>query len=147
MLDAKTTLKCLTLKQSYFGGNIMNKNDVFYTETHEWIKVENDEAIVGITDFAQHELGDIVYIELPEIGDEITKDEAFGTIEAVKALEELVSQISGEIIAVNEELEDSPEIINQSAFEDGWLVRIKLSDKTELDTLLNANEYQKLIEE
>ncbi len=137
----------MSYSKSYFGGNIMVKSDIFYTETHEWIKVENDEAIVGITEFAQHELGDIVYIELPEVGDEVTKDEVFGTIEAVKAVEELVSQISGEIIAVNEDLEDSPEIINQSAFEDGWIVRVKLSDKTELDTLLNANEYQKLIEE
>ena len=120
---------------------------LFYTETHEWLRVEGDEAYYGITDHAQHELGDIVYVELPEEEDELSVGEAFGTIEAVKAVEDLISPITGIVIEVNEDLEDAPETINKSAFEDGWIIKIKISDKSELDNLLNAEQYKKLIEE
>ncbi len=120
---------------------------LLYTESHEWLNVEGDIVIMGITDYAQHELGDIVYVELPGVGDELTKGEALGSIEAVKAVEDIISPVSGEVIEVNEALEDAPETINKSAFEEGWIVKIKLSDPTELDTLLKANEYVKLIEE
>ena len=121
--------------------------DLLYTETHEWVKVEGEEAYIGITDYAQHELGDIVYVELPEEGDEVDSGEAFGTIEAVKAVEDLISPLSGEVLEINEALEDAPETINQSAYEEGWLIRIKLSDKSQLDGLLKAADYEKLIEE
>ena len=120
---------------------------LLYTESHEWLNVEDDIVIMGISDYAQHELGDIVYVELPGVGDELTKGEALGSIEAVKAVEDIISPVSGEVIEVNEALEDAPETINKSAFEEGWIVKIKLSDPTELDTLLKANEYAKLIEE
>ncbi len=118
-----------------------------YTDTHEWLKVDGDEAVLGITDYAQHELGDIVYLELPEIGDELTKGEAFGTVEAVKAVEDIISPVSGEVLAINEELESTPELINQSAFEKGWIMKIKLSDLSELEDLLDAKAYKELIEE
>lgn len=120
---------------------------LLYTESHEWLNVEGDIAILGITDYAQHELGDIVYVELPGVGDELTKGEALGSIEAVKAVEDIISPVSGEVLEVNEILEDAPETINKSAFEEGWIVKIKLSDPTELDALLKADEYAKLIEE
>ena len=120
---------------------------LLYTESHEWLNVEGDIAILGITDYAQHELGDIVYMELPGVGDELTKGEALGSIEAVKAVEDIISPVSGEVLEVNEILEDAPETINKSAFEEGWIVKIKISDPTELDALLKADEYAKLIEE
>jgi glycine cleavage system H protein len=125
----------------------MTLEHLLYTESHEWLNVKGDIAVMGITDYAQHELGDIVYVELPGVGNELTKGEALGSIEAVKAVEDIISPISGEVIEVNEALEDAPETINKSAFEEGWIVKIKLSDPTELDTLLKANEYAKLIEE
>ncbi|MBC8415195.1 MAG: glycine cleavage system protein GcvH [Candidatus Cloacimonetes bacterium] len=120
---------------------------LLYTESHEWLNVEDDIAVMGITDYAQHELGDIVYVELPEVGDELTKGEALGSVEAVKAVEDIISPVSGEVLEVNEALEDAPETINKSAFEEGWIVKIKLSDPTELDALLKANDYAELIEE
>ena len=121
--------------------------DLYYTETHEWIKVDGDKAYLGITDYAQHELGDIVYVELPESGDDINTGEAFGSIEAVKAVEDLIAPISGEVLKINENLADNPELINKSAFEDGWLIQIKIADKGELDKLLDSKAYEKLIEE
>ena len=121
--------------------------NLLYTDTHEWLKIDGDEALMGITDYAQHELGDIVYIELPAVGDEVTKGEPLGSIEAVKAVEDIISPLSGEIIEVNEILEDAPETINKSAFEEGWIVKIKMSNKDELDGLLNANAYKELIED
>ncbi len=119
--------------------------DLLYTETHEWVKVEGDDVYIGITDYAQHELGDIVYVELPEVGDQVTSGEAFGTIEAVKAVEDLISPLSGKLIEVNESLEDAPETINQSAFQDGWLIKIRLSKKEELEKLMKADAYEELI--
>ncbi|KQC11809.1 MAG: glycine cleavage system protein H [Candidatus Cloacimonas sp. SDB] len=125
----------------------MVKDNLRYTETHEWIKIEADHAIIGITDYAQHELGDIVFVELPDVGDEIEKGEAFGSIEAVKAVEDLNSPLSGEVIEINTDLEDQPELINSSAFEKGWIIKIKYSDQSQLDNLLDAAAYKELIEE
>lgn len=125
----------------------MVKEGYIYTESHEWVKVEGDMALIGITDYAQHELGDIVYVELPEVGDDVEAGSSFGSIEAVKAVEDMNSPVSGEIVEINSDLEDSPELINKSAFEDGWIVKIKLSNLAELDNLLNADDYAKLIED
>ncbi len=124
----------------------MVKDNLLYTETHEWVEIIGDEAVIGITDYAQHELGDIVYVELPEIGDNVERGEGFGSIEAVKAVEDILSPISGEVIAINEELEDVPEIINKDAFGDGWIMKLKIADKNELEDLINAEKYKQLIE-
>jgi glycine cleavage system H protein len=126
---------------------IVVKEGYYYTETHEWIKVVKDIAWIGITDYAQHELGDIVFVELPEIGTDIQAGESCLTIEAVKAVEEIKSPVSGEIIEVNEELIDAPEIINKSAFKDGWLMKVRMVDTDELDDFLTAGQYKDLIEE
>ena len=115
--------------------------DLKYTKDHEWVKVDGDEATVGITDFAQGELGDIVYVEIETEGDSLNANEVFGTVEAVKTVSDLFMPVSGEIIAVNSELEDSPEKVNESAYEDGWMIKIKLSDASELDGLMSAEEY------
>ncbi|HEY9118006.1 MAG TPA: glycine cleavage system protein GcvH [Roseivirga sp.] len=115
--------------------------DLKYTKDHEWVKVDGDEATVGITDFAQGELGDIVYVEIETEGDTIDANEVFGTVEAVKTVSDLFMPVSGEIVAVNEELEDSPEKVNESPFEDGWMIKIKMSDPSEIDGLLSAEEY------
>lgn len=116
--------------------------DLKYTKDHEWVKVDGDEATVGITDFAQGELGDIVYVEIETEGDTIDANEVFGTVEAVKTVSDLFMPVSGEIIAVNEELEDSPEKVNESPFEDGWMIKIKMSDASEIESLLSAEEYK-----
>lgn len=121
--------------------------NLFYTETHEWVKVDGNIATIGITDYAQHELGDIVFVELPDVDDEVTKGEPFGTIEAVKAVEDLNCPVSGKVVEINENLDGAPETINESAFEEGWIVKIELSDKSELENLLNAEAYKKIIEE
>jgi glycine cleavage system H protein len=125
----------------------MVQKGLFYTESHEWVKVDGDEAYIGITDYAQNELGDIVYVELPDVGDEITAGEPMGTIEAVKAVEDLLSPVNGEVLEINEELEDTPQLINQSAYGEGWLVKVQLSNKAELDKLMNAEAYQKMIDQ
>jgi len=117
-----------------------------YTKDHEWTRVNNDEVIVGITDYAQSELGDIVYLELPEVGSNVSRGESFGTIEAVKAVSDLFAPLSGEITAVNNQLNDSPEVINSDPYGDGWMIKIKLENQDELSELLTSAEYQKLIE-
>ena len=122
-------------------------DNLLYTESHEWVKVDGDVVTLGITDYAQHELGDIVYVELPAIGDELTIGEALGSIEAVKAVEDIISPVSGEVLEINEELEDTPETINSSAFENGWLVKVKISDSSELENLLKADAYKAIIED
>ena len=116
-----------------------------YTNEHEWIKVEGDEVIVGITDFAQSELGDIVYVELETVGDTLEKGEVFGTIEAVKTVSDLYMPISGEVLEKNEKLEDEPELINKDPYGDGWIIKIKISNKEEIEGLLNADDYKNLI--
>lgn len=114
---------------------------LYYSESHEFVKVEGEFAYVGITDFAQHELGNIVYVDLPEIDDEIEADEDFGAVESVKAASDLTSPISGKVVEVNEALEDTPELINQDAFEN-WIIKVELSDKSELDNLMDAKAYE-----
>ena len=120
--------------------------DVGYTENHEWIRIEDDEAAIGITDYAQDQLGDIVFVELPQAGDLLRKGEEFGTVESVKAVAELYMPIGGEILAVNTALEDSPGLVNTSPHSDGWIIRIKQSDPDELNILMNKETYLKMLE-
>ncbi|MBN1350647.1 glycine cleavage system protein GcvH [candidate division KSB1 bacterium] len=119
----------------------VDKN-LLYTEEHEWVRTEDDIATVGITDYAQGELGDIVFVELPEVGTTTAQMEAFGTIEAVKAVSDLYSPLSGEVVEVNTLLEERPEIINEDPYGEGWMIKIKLSNKKELESLLSADDYQ-----
>lgn len=119
--------------------------DLKYTKDHEWVKVDGDVATVGITDFAQGELGDIVYVEIETEGDTLNANEVFGTVEAVKTVSDLFMPLSGEIVEVNEDLEDSPERVNDNAYEEGWMIKIKLSDSSQLDDLLSAEDYKSLI--
>ena len=116
-----------------------------YTKDHEWIKIEGDVALVGVTDFAQSELGDIVYVEVDTVGETIGASEVFGTIEAVKTVSDLFLPIEGEIIEFNEELENSPENVNDDPYGNGWIIKVKLSDNSALDELLSADEYKELI--
>ena len=122
-------------------------SELRYTKDHEWVKIDGDEATIGITDYAQGELGDIVFLELPEDGTEVTLGTPFGTIEAVKAAADMYSPVTGEIVAVNGLLEDTPELINQSPYENGWIIRIHITDLEEIETLLTADDYRKLVEE
>lgn len=121
-------------------------DDLYYTESHEWVRVDGDEAVMGITDFAQHELGDIVYVELPEVGKKVSAGEPCGSIEAVKAVEDINSPVSGKVESRNSDLEDSPDLINKSPYEEGWLIKVKLSNPDELENLLSAAEYKKIVE-
>ncbi len=116
-----------------------------YTKDHEWLKVDGDEAYIGITDFAQGELGDIVFVEIETEGEELAKEEVFGTIEAVKTVSDLYMPVSGEVLEVNSKLEDTPEIINQDPYGDGWLIKIKMGNTSELDSLLDAAAYKEQI--
>ena len=118
---------------------------LFYSKSHEYVKVEGDEAYIGITDYAQKELGNIVYVDLPEVDDEVAADEEFGAVESVKAASDVNSPVSGTVVEVNEKLEDKPELINQDAFAN-WIIKVKLSDKSELDGLMDAEAYKKMIE-
>jgi glycine cleavage system H protein len=127
--------------------NMIIQDDLFYTESHEWIRIDGDLATIGISDFAQHELGDIVFVELPDVGSKVSSGEPCGSIEAVKAVEDLNSPVSGKVEEKNTDLEDSPDLINKSPYEDGWLIKIRLSNKEELENLLTAAEYQKIIPE
>ncbi len=124
----------------------MVRKGLLYTESHEWVKIEGDEAYIGITAYAAHELGEIVYVELPDEGDEVKAGVSFGSVEAVKAVEEIKSPLSGEILEINEELEDEPELINKDAYGDGWMIKIKISDISERENLLSPEDYQKLID-
>jgi glycine cleavage system H protein len=118
-----------------------------YLETHEWVRVEGDEGTIGISDYAQSELNDVVYVELPEVDDALEKGEEFGTVESVKAASEMYSPVSGQVIAVNHNLEDSPELVNQDPFGDGWMIRVKLMDLKEVEELLDVETYKQTIEE
>lgn len=115
--------------------------DLKYTKDHEWIRVEGDEAYVGITDFAQGELGDIVFIDVDTEGDTLDREEVFGSIEAVKTVSDMYMPISGEVLAFNENLEDAPETVNSDPYGEGWIVKIKIADTSELDELLSADAY------
>lgn len=115
-----------------------------YTKTHEWVKLAGNKATIGITDHAQHELTDIVFVELPSIGKEIKKGEELCVVESVKSVSEVYTPVSGKIVAVNTKLDDTPEIINNSPYDNGWLVEIEIKDKAEVNTLLEATEYKKM---
>ena len=119
--------------------------DLEYTKDHEWIRVEGDVAYVGITDFAQSELGEIVYVDVTTEGETVEKEEVFGTIEAVKTVSDLFMPATGEVLEVNPELEDAPELVNEDAYGKGWLIKVTVADPAQLDELLSADEYQKLI--
>ena len=116
-----------------------------YTKDHEWVRVEGEFVVVGITDFAQKELGDIVYVDVDTEGDIIDKEEVFGSVEAVKTVSDLMMPVSGEIVAFNEVLEDEPELVNSDSYGDGWMIKVLVSDFTELDSLLSADQYKELV--
>lgn len=121
-------------------------DDLRYADSHEWVKLEGDIATVGITDYAQHALGNIVYVDMPEVGDEVSQGEDFGAVESVKAASDLVSPISGEVVEVNEALEDEPELINQDAY-GAWIMKVKVSDPSEVENLLDSTAYAKICED
>jgi glycine cleavage system H protein len=121
--------------------------DLRYSEEHEWVKTEGEKFRVGITDFAQSELGDIVFVELPEVGTEIKVDEPFGSVESVKTVSELYAPLSGKVIEVNEELNDSPEFVNESPYEKAWMVVIEPSDQSEVEKLMTPEQYNEMIKE
>lgn len=116
---------------------------LFYSESHEYVKVEGDFAYVGITDYAQHALGNVVYVDMPEVDDEVEADEDFGAVESVKAASDLISPVSGTVVEVNEALEEKPELLNEDAFEN-WIMKVQMSDKSELDALMDAAAYEEL---
>ncbi len=118
-----------------------------YTDEHEWVLVEDDIVTIGITDFAQDSLGDVVFVELPEVGAVLAAGKPLGVVESVKAVSDVYAPVSGEVVEVNEELPDSPETLNTSPYEDGWMVKIKVSDPSQLDDLLDVDAYQALLEE
>lgn len=116
---------------------------LYYAESHEYVKVEGEFGYVGITDYAQHELGNVVYVDMPEVDDEVTAGEEFGAVESVKAASDLLSPVSGTVVEVNEDLEDQPEKINEDAF-GNWIIKVKLSDPSELDNLMDAKTYAEM---
>jgi glycine cleavage system H protein len=118
-----------------------------YSKEHEWVSQEGSTSKIGITHFAQAELGDIVFVELPSVGDELKADEPFGSVESVKTVSELYAPISGKVVAVNEELEDSPEFVNESPYEKAWMVEIEPSDSSELEKLMTADAYEEMVKE
>lgn len=120
-------------------------NNLKYTKDHEWVIIDGDTATVGITDFAQKELGDIVYVEVESLDQTLDKDEVFGTVEAVKTVSDLFLPLSGEIIEFNETLETNPELVNTDPYGDGWMIKVKISDTSEIDGLLSADDYKSLI--
>lgn len=118
-----------------------------YSKEHEWVKVEGNTATIGITEYAQGELGDIVFVELPDVDDEIKEGDTFGSVESVKTVSELYAPVSGKIVETNDELEDSPEFVNESPYEKAWMVKVELSDESQLDELLSAEQYSEMIGE
>ncbi|QKG83515.1 glycine cleavage system protein GcvH [Kroppenstedtia pulmonis] len=123
-------------------------SELRYSEEHEWVKEEGGNKVrIGITDFAQDELGDIVFVELPEVGDELEADSPFGSVESVKTVSELYAPVSGKVLEVNEDLEDSPEKVNESAYEDGWMIVVELSDSSEMEKLMDADKYKAMVSE
>lgn len=121
-------------------------DDRRYADSHEWVKLDGDIATVGISDYAQHAMGDITYVDMPEEGDEVTKGEDFGAVESVKAASDLISPVSGEVVEINEELEDKPELLNEDPYAN-WIIKVKVSDPSEMDSLLDAEAYKKICEE
>ena len=119
--------------------------DLKYTQDHEWIRIEGDEATIGITDFAQSELGDIVYVEVETVDETLEKEAVFGTVEAVKTVSDLFLPLSGMILAFNDKLEETPELVNEDPYGEGWIIKIKLSDPAQMDSLLTSEGYQEII--
>ena len=117
-----------------------------YAESHEWVKVEDGVAVIGVTDFAQKEMGDITYVDMPDVDDEVTAGEEFGALESVKAASDLFAPVSGKVVAVNEALDDTPELVNEDAFEN-WIIKVEMSDPSELDALMDAAAYKASIGE
>jgi glycine cleavage system H protein len=127
--------------------NLIHPANLKYSKTDEWVRVDGDQATIGITDYAQDQLGDIVYIELPwDAGSSTSHEDKFGDIESVKATSELISPVSGEVVKVNEALKDRPELINDSPYEDGWMLVVKLTDPAELDSLMSSDEYKSYLQ-
>ena len=120
--------------------------DLQYTNSHEWVRIEGDTVTIGITDHAQDELGDVVFVELPEEGDTFDAGESFGTVESVKAVSDLYAPVGGEVVEVNEALNDSPEKVNQDPYGEGWMVKVRLSDPSEVDQLMDVNAYRELLD-
>lgn len=125
----------------------MVPNELKYTEDHEWIKIDGDTGIIGVTDYAQGELGDVVFVDIPEDLDEISKGETFGTIEAVKTVSDLFAPCDGKVVEVNSKLADDPQVINSDPYGEGWLIKVELADKSQLDSLLDAESYKSQIGE
>jgi glycine cleavage system H protein len=125
----------------------MYPEDYSYTKDHEWVKVEGSLAVIGITDYAQKELGDVVYVDMPAIGDTFEANEPFGSVESVKAVSEIFSPLSGEVAEVNPKLQDSPELINKSPHEDAWMIKIRMAKPDEIHELMSADEYEEYIQE
>lgn len=124
----------------------MYPDDFYYTNDHEWLKIDGDKATVGITEFAQKQLGDVVYVELPQSGAQLEFHQSFGVIESVKAVSDIYSPISGEVVEINEELNASPELVNEDPHDKGWIIRMKVKDEGELDKLMSASDYEKFLE-
>jgi glycine cleavage system H protein len=125
----------------------MYSEENLYSKDHEWILVQNTVGTIGITDYAQHELGDVVYVDLPEVGDTFEAGDPFGSVESVKAVSEVFCPISGEVVEVNSKLEESPELINQSPHEKAWMIKVRITNPDELKELLNAEEYEEYLQE
>ena len=122
------------------------RDGLWYTEEHEWARIEGDTAVVGITDYAQKELKDVVFVEIPEVGDKLTFQKDFSYVESTKAVNAVLSPVSGEVVEVNSKLEDEPELINSDPYGEGWMVKVRMSNKDELKQLLNAREYSELMD-
>mgnify|MGYP006115244665 FL=1 len=122
-------------------------DELKYSEQHEWLSLDGDVGTIGVTDYAQSQLGDIVFVELPQVGDVLEKGQSFGTIEAVKTVEELYTPIAGEILEINDTLEDDAEQVNSDPYSDGWMIKVRLSDTADLGTMLSAEDYEELIED
>ncbi len=125
----------------------MYPEENLYTKDHEWLLVQGETATVGITDFAQHELGDVVYVDLPEVGDTFEANEPFGSVESVKAVSEIFCPVGGEVVDVNKKLEESPELVNQSPHQNAWMIKIRITNQGELGELLSASEYEEYLQE
>ncbi len=124
----------------------MHPDDFYYTKDHEWIKVEDDKATVGITNFAQKQLGDVVYVELPKVGTQLEFHQSLGVVESVKAVSDVYCPVSGEVVEVNQGLNDSPELVNQDPHGKGWFVKLKIKDQAELEKLMSVDDYEKFLE-
>jgi len=125
----------------------MYPQELLYTKEHEWIRVDEAIGTIGITDYAQHELGDVVYVELPKVGEHITASEAFGTIESVKAVSEIYAPVDGEVVGINAKLQNNPELVNTDPHGEAWLVRVRLSNRADTDKLMSAEDYEAYIKE